>query len=327
MTNKTPQQDIEDRTKSAYRAVSGDVEGDVSFSGGQTSLTSGATRLIRKNKKMTARLPSPVESQPLETQPHLRGAADGIALYRKYHDDALTSGINTTEGQALFNVLEQVRCEALGARQMDGVGQNLSAALESACVKKKYDDSVDIPMEDSLYALAFEQLSNQKMGRTATHTANQVRQQIETKLGVDGFKSMESVLDDQVAFTRASDLFIRTLLNMEIPSDSQGDELADNNPTEMDSLDTQESETAGEDGQSDDSDNADTTPADMQELDMSDGNDGDDNTSQMGGDDNSTDMDMDGAEDSAGQAQEMKIPTDAFDDRDINYQIYTTEFD
>jgi len=51
------------------------------------------------------------------------------------------------------------------------------------------------------------------------------------------------------------------------------------------------------------------------------------NTSQMGGDDNSTDMDMDGAEDSAGQAQEMKIPTDAFDDRDINYQIYTTEFD
>ncbi len=326
MTNKTPQQSIEDRTKSAYRAVSGDVDGDVSFSGGQTSLTNGQSRLIRKNKKMTARLPAPIESEPLETQPHLRGAADGVALYRKHHTDMPQSGLNTIEGQALFDVLEQVRVEALGARQMTGVGQNLSAALEVACEKKNYADNVDIPMEDGLYALAFEQLSGQNLGLTATHTANQVRMQIESKMGAKGFDDLSSVLNNQGEFAKASEIFIRRLLNMDMPATDPSDDNTDlSNP---ETQDASEAQIQGEDDSDDSQNNDDEAQSDLSEMDVVDGENDQQGTSM--GEDALGEQDFDESDggDSASESRDGVLPPyDPLADRDINYQIYTSDYD
>ena len=314
-------QSIEDRTKSAYRAVSGDLTGDVSFGGGQSSLTTGAHRLIRKNKKMTARLPMPTDNKPIETQPHLRGAADGAALYRKYHSDAITSGINTSEGQDLFNVLEQVRVESLGARQMDGVGQNLVAALEEAARKKGYQDNPSIPMEDGLYALAFEALSGQKLGDISTHTANQVRLQIESKIGENGFNDMMSVLDDQSAFAKVSDVFIRQLLGMDMP-------VKNSDSPEGDTAETESASTGAESDDTDAATEESAQTAESTETEITENAEGqNEQAEQMGAD---MDMDARGDGDSPSAADSREInapPADPFDKRNDHYHIYTTDYD
>ena len=329
MTDKNAQS-IEDRTKSAYRAVSGDIHGDVSFGGGQASLVSGGKRLIRKNKKMTARLPSPRPTDPIETQPHLRGASDGVALYRKYHDDSVKSGLNDVDARGLFDLLEQVRCEALGARQMDGVGGNLIAALENSCEQKGYKDAADIPVEDGLYALAFETLSGQKLGEISMHAANQVRMQIEQKFGVSAFDGLSGLLDDQKSFAKSAEIFIRTLMNMEIPSSDSDEEGHSSEPSDQSDDDMSgESQMQGEDG--DDGADEDLQSAqDQSSSEMGEGltEDSDDSQSQgmedMGG---SSDLDSEGDQ-AAGQTPENVLPSDdLFDKRDIYYQIYTNEFD
>ena len=65
----------------------------------------------------------------------VRGEADAIALRLRHHDDGvhakrLPSG---TVSRAIFNAVEQARCEALGARRMMGTAFNLNAALEERC--------------------------------------------------------------------------------------------------------------------------------------------------------------------------------------------------
>ena len=326
---KSPQNtpSFENVTKSAYRAVSGDALGDVSFSGGQASLSPAQTRLITKNKKITARLPAPIDHQAIDTQPHIRGAADGVALYRKYHDDALTSGFNEAQGQDLFDVMEQVRVEALGARMMDGVGQNLAAALESACLKKGYDrDGIEIPIADGLYALAFENLSGCTLGDISTHTADQVRMQVEEKLGANAFDDFIAHLDDQQTYAQKSERFIRQFLNMELPAD--GDEIDNPHSSQDDSANVSaQGQEADDTGATDDGDDEQATNAEV-----NDGGDesGESTQTMMGADDFDAPHDMDDNEGDTGGAQnsnQMESPADEFDKRDGQYDVFTTEFD
>ena len=326
MTDKNTQSP-EDITRSAYRAVSGDTKGDVAFGGGQSSsLLSPDTRFMTKNKRVTARLPSPAPQEKIDTQPHIRGATDSAALYRKYHNDTISSGINTIEGQALFDVMEQVRVESLGARQMPGVGQNISATIETICLKKGYDrDGIDIEMADSMYALAFEQLSRQTLARTSTHTANQIRLQIENKLGDNAFDELSSWLDNQVEFAKYSENFIRKFLNMELPSSNahDGDGELDNPSNDGDNTDDpDEPQTQNPSGDEENND-AKETASDNSEQNSH--LEDDDNMSDLGGDLN--DGDTSDSESSA-QAQKDDAPTNnPFDDRDIKYNIFTTDYD
>ena len=236
--------DAEIWTRSAYRAVSGDREGDVSFSGGHSSLTAGHDRLVKKNRKITARLPSPLPSEKLERQADLRGAADGAALYRRYHKDLMTSHINTAEAQAMFDMLEQVRCEAMGARHMKGVGDNLTAALESECIKKGYKDSQTVPMEDGLYALAFEALARHPLGPVSRRVANKWRLTIERQLGFGAFNKLFTLIENQTDFAAAADGFIRDLTGTDHLDRKIGQDGDDQD--ENDSLSEAEGDTASQ---------------------------------------------------------------------------------
>ena len=59
----------------------------------------------------------------------IRGQADVTALRLRYHDDKLTTFTQPGNAQthALFKLLEQTRCDCLGARRFDGVANNLQA--------------------------------------------------------------------------------------------------------------------------------------------------------------------------------------------------------
>ena len=92
-------------------------------------------------------------SAPAEVR-RLRGEADAMALQLRYHDDALhdRASPRTEAAQAVFDALEQVRVETLGARRMQGVAANLAAALEERCRAQGLahaESQDDVPMAEA----------------------------------------------------------------------------------------------------------------------------------------------------------------------------------
>lgn len=81
----------------------------------------------------SCRLPQPAKNLTSEDVTKLRGAADAIALRLRYHDEALHHKLApaTKDARAVFDAVEQVRCEVIGSERMQGVASNLNARLES----------------------------------------------------------------------------------------------------------------------------------------------------------------------------------------------------
>ena len=70
-----------------------------------------------------------------------RGEGDAAALRLAHHDAKAHQRLSPKgpEARAVFAALENARCEAIGARALKGVGDNLGAALEKAIADKGYD--------------------------------------------------------------------------------------------------------------------------------------------------------------------------------------------
>ncbi len=325
--------DAENRTRSAYRAVSGDYAGDADFSGGgKSALESGDKRLYQKRKKITARLPMPLPAETMERQGYLRGAADSIALYRRYHKQQINTTVNTPQAQAIFDLLEQARCEALGIRQMVGVAKNLSDALEEACLKKGYDKAEEVSLEDGLYALAFEGLSRQNLPPTARRAAHKWRLTIERKLGFGSFIKLFTLIDNQQDFAVAADEFIARLLDVhqDNPLNTMDDVSQETDEREA-SVSTHEDNENDEETDSQGDNTEDSYPENSSGGGQQSGSDkgGDDtmqNQTPSGGNDEG---DGQGTADDEITSQDGVLPQlkSELDTRNANYAVYANDYD
>jgi cobaltochelatase CobT len=90
---------------------------------------------------LRARLPMPSRTLPPEEVAQMRGLSDAYALRLAHHDEKLNAPLQPEGGNALavFDAMEQARCEAIGANQMPGVAQNLTAALEQRYAARGHD--------------------------------------------------------------------------------------------------------------------------------------------------------------------------------------------
>ena len=109
---------------------------------------------------------------------YLRGLADSIALKHRYHDNALHQKISPQDNRAhaVFDAIEQSRYEAIGARQMQGVSDNLDKLHQSF-------ESDDPPVHLKLKEMAYDIFTGK------------------TDFDEHGFKSLIPHLDDQNAFS------------------------------------------------------------------------------------------------------------------------------
>ena len=91
--------------------------------------------------RILSRLPLPTRALPPAEMAKLRGAADSIALRLRHHDDAIHAARSpaTREARDVFDALEQVRVETIGAEHMNGVAANLRARLEESCEAEGFD--------------------------------------------------------------------------------------------------------------------------------------------------------------------------------------------
>ena len=193
----------------------------------------------------TARVPSPGPALEAKLVAEARGAADSAALRLRFHDPRVHSrnAPADIDARAVFDALETARVEALGARAMGGVRENLRHLTEArvrsdAIVRAR--DAEEVPLPTAVGLIARERLSGEAPPSAAVEGLKLVAPWIETKAASD-LDALALTLDDQAAFAKLSR---RLLEDLDLAA---AEELAEDEPDEGGE------EGDGEQGKSDDS--------------------------------------------------------------------------
>jgi len=217
-------EDFKSATIAALRALARHKDMEISFSadGPVQERLSGA-----QPKKL--KLPTPGHDLSTDETARLRGHADARALHVRHHDPALhreNTPMDLTAGAA-FEALERARCEALGAQQMQGVKQNLSAALENYCRRMGYHNVTnkdDCSLADGLYISARLALSGEEPPPAAAKVAALWQPWLQEKLGDDTFSTLHSQLDNQQSYAAATRQLIQKM-DMDVTEPQQPPEV------------------------------------------------------------------------------------------------------
>lgn len=161
-----------------------------------------------KNNKENVYLPQPPEIQDAKTLQFIRGQADALALYLKYHDNDLPSPPDLTSGDAQnsFNALEQVRVEALGSKKMAGVAANLQAVMEHNSHIEghaRMDKAEQLSPAKALSLLVYETLTGKTVPTASRKILQLWRNQL-TPQGEKALKAMKEALTDQDHYAQAT---------------------------------------------------------------------------------------------------------------------------
>jgi len=181
----------------AARALARDSEMEVAFASDSGSVSG----------KM-ARVPSPGAGLEPKLVAEARGAVDSAALRLRYHDDRIhaVQAPLDPEARAVFDALETARVEALGARSMAGVRNNL-AGLAEARVRgdsiTRARNAEEVPLATAVGLLARERLTGAPPPKAAQAGLQLVAPEIEAKAAAE-LDALALTLDDQAAFARLS---------------------------------------------------------------------------------------------------------------------------
>jgi len=176
------------------RALADDGELQVGFAGEAPSLRGDE-----------AVLPAPRALDPVVVG-RLRGAADALALRRRYHQDDVHAQ-RRPAGElagAIYDSVEQARVEALGAAHLEGVAQNLDAMLDQRCEIRGYDRISrfeDLPVHEALGFLVRERISGHPAPEAARRLVEMGRRLVDAKAG-QTFAELAQVAGDQDRFAR-----------------------------------------------------------------------------------------------------------------------------
>ena len=151
-------------------------------------------------------LPEPANPLTRTAAERLRGHADRLALRFAYHD-ATAHAFNRPSGsraRELFDLAEDVRCQALGARALAGVARNLNAVLLETLERKGVrfaQGSRLATMFDALALLLREELTGEPPPDAAAPLMTRWRDELERRAGTT-LAALGRAADDQVEFAR-----------------------------------------------------------------------------------------------------------------------------
>ena len=310
MQAEDPNELIKRVTAATLKAVAGqrNEEVNVNFASGSASLTGNQ-----------AHLPAPSGNTNVTSLTKLRGAADALALRLRHHNEQIHREHMPPgpDARAVYDALEQVRCESLGANRLSGVSQNLTALLDERCQARGYEGVVDknvVMLPDVIGLLAREHLTGEPSPSSAKALIDLWRDDIEAKIG-EKFQVMNTCIDDQATF---SDLVYEMVEELELIND-------DSQPS--DSEDQNDSDEAGDDASEDGSDSSDSDASDESAMTGMQGEAeaGEESEFSEGGDDDM--MAGAGEDEPAGPSMwdDGNRPNDP--DNSLRYRPYTTEFD
>src|SRR3954470_1684799 len=190
---ESPTEPFKRAVTGCLRAIAKKAELEVSFAAERPGLVGGKVRLPEPPRKLTRAEAAIV-----------RGNADAIALKLACHDAAVHRRLQPAgqQARAVFEAVEQARVEAIGARRMDGVAQNLTAMLDDRFHRSKFDEvteRADAPIEEALSLMVRERLTGMAPPPAAKKLVELWRPLIEDRAGKD-LDRLEDVLEDQRQF-------------------------------------------------------------------------------------------------------------------------------
>jgi cobaltochelatase CobT len=174
---ESPTEPFKRAVTGCLRALARKPELEVSFAAERPGLISGKVRL-----------PEPPRKLGKAEAAIVRGNADSIALRLACHDAAIHRRLQPAgqQARAVFEAVEQARVEAIGARRMDGVAQNLTAMLDDRFHRGKFDevtDRADAPIEEALSLMVRERLTGMAPPMAAKKLVDLWRPLIEDRAG------------------------------------------------------------------------------------------------------------------------------------------------
>ena len=242
-----------------------------------------------------------------------RGEADALALKLRHHDTRTHARRRPASelGRSIFDVVEEARCESIGAMRMKGVADNIQTVLEERCRTRglhRIEQREDAPLADVIGLLVRERLTGVAPPPSATQATRLMRGWLNEKIGSE-LDSLHEVIGDQAAFAEA----LRTLIrHLDLP-----DEEADAAPEDQDDSDEADPEQAEADGESESQSEA-SAEEEMSEDSMeADSRESEDEEMMSASTDDT---------DPAGEMQRADDPLNVASNRFL-YRTFTQEFD
>ena len=292
------------------RAIAADKEMEVVFASDKPALAGNRARLPEFPKKITA-----------NDIAVTRGLGDSMALRRACHDSRVHSTLapEGKQARAIYDAVEQARCEAVGAIAMQGVADNLAVMLEDKYHKAKFSeisDKSEAPLEEAVALVVREKLTGRKIPASAANVVNLWKDFIDERAGA-ALADLKGKVDNQDAFARV----IRSMLaSMEMADELSEDDL--NN--DEDSTSDEEQPRSGEENQQDDDGEAGSEEAPSDENQTSDESQ---ETEAQDGAETSDEMSEDDADaETPGETRRAELPFTNLPP-EFDYKVFTREFD
>ena len=309
---QTPSEPLKRAITGTMRAIARAEELEVVFAADRPSLSGAKARLPDLPRRPTAADVAVV-----------RGIGDSMALRLACHDDKVHRQLSPEgrHARAVFDAVEQARCEAIGARRMVGVAGNLTAMLEDRYHRGNFGDATDradAPLEEAVALMVRERLTGLAPPPAAAGILAAWRDWIEDKAG-DDIARLGRSIEDQRAFASA----VRELLVALDMGEELGPEAQENDDASETSerSDTNADESEGEAGETDSSEDAAAEESEAGSVE------------DEAGETESTEAieremaDDDGSD--ASEAGETSRPEPPLSNRrpELDYRVFTTKFD
>lgn len=312
----TKHEEFKHSTAAVLRTIAGDKELEPSFATGESAIG----RITSTSKP---RLPAPDADMNPQSLRLVRGCADAHALHIAHHNPKThyKNCPKNMQAAEAFMALEQARCEALGAQQMEGVGANLNAVLDEKCKCAGFENITSreqVSLGDALHVLARLSLTGERPPASTAKLVELWQPWLDSKLSDLGFTDLKSLLNDQEGYAALARQLIENLdMDTSPPDDMGEDEL----PNEDDEGGTPEEQEAQMDESADQ--NGESGSGEMESHDEE-TTDYDQNQDSI---DDFTDDMSDGAGEMSPDHYPHNRPDGIASGPDGSYLIYTTQFD
>ena len=272
----------------------------------------------------TIRLPQVSRNLTKEEVLLARGTADAYALKIRFHDEQ-THKRYMPQGQVakdLYEAMETVRVEALGAKVMPGTASNIDAKIEAECIKLGYD-SVSNPADAPISAAASFLLRRLATDRKLPKAAQNLVDLRADLFGHDANSTMKDLKENLTNQTEFSKLTRQVIEDLGF-----GDQLGeDPDQNENDQQEDAEQENQEENQDTEGNENQDDQEDWEQDPDDSGEQDTDPSQAQVSADDIDESDTEEESEMPDGDQSLDPPPTTQYSDADPNYKVYNTNFD
>ncbi len=294
----------------ATRAMANEPDLEVAYTVDPPGLSNESVRLPQVSRRMTR-----------DEVMLARGAADAYALRLRFHSDATHTRYRPSGEMAaqLFESMEKARCEAIGARAMPGVADNLDARMADEARKQGYSEireAGQAPLSEAAGLMVRSLATGRALPKGCENVLDLWRGFLEQNAGAT-LETLDSVLNNQTAFAKFSRQVIDDL--------GYGDQLGED-PDEIDDDETEE----GEDEQQEDSEEGGQDESDEDQEYAPDDSAAEDQESASAevSLEEMDDADMaDEAPTDEGEAPDEPPPPHPISDADPHYKVFTTKFD